>query len=153
VKYVASYNWINAEKPTIVVPGEMPSLPYIFVLIPVIDSLQVRLLYELGAPSHPRCSPMMLLYILAGIGQSCPNTRCYHFWPLRTGYIAKVRRHLSTGQLWTSSRSATLCATSCAGPNRQPQMRASWTFYWRFAQYLLKFGRDGYECAPRGEHS
>ena len=31
-------------------------------------------------------------------------------------------------------------------------MRASWTFYWRFAQYCLEFGRDGYEYAPWGEY-
>jgi hypothetical protein len=45
----------------------MLSLPYIFVLISVIDSLQVRLLYGLGALSHSRCSPMMLSYILTGV--------------------------------------------------------------------------------------
>jgi hypothetical protein len=104
----------------------MLSLPYIFVLISIIDSLQVRLLYGLGALSHSRCSPMMLSYILTGIVQSCPNTRCCHFWPLRTRYIAKGQRHLSTGRLWTSPRNATLCATSCAGSTRrQAERRAT----------------------------
>ena len=87
VKYVASYNWTDAAKLTIVVPGTMLSLPYVFVLISVIDSLQVCLLYELGTPSHSHCSPTMLSYILTGIVQSCPNTRCCHFWSLRTRYI------------------------------------------------------------------
>jgi hypothetical protein len=37
----------------------------------------------------------------------CPNIRCCHFWPLRTRYMARRWRHLSTGLLWTSSRTAT----------------------------------------------
>ena len=30
VKYVASYNWTDAEKPTIIVPGAVLSFPYVF---------------------------------------------------------------------------------------------------------------------------
>jgi hypothetical protein len=120
VKYVASYNWIDAEKPTIVVPGAMLSLRYVFVLISVINSLQVRQPYGLSVRSHSRCSLMVTSFMSTGmmIARSCPNIRCCHFWPLRTRYIARRRPHLSTGQRWTSLRTAIACASSCAGLTR-----------------------------------
>jgi hypothetical protein len=100
VKYVASYHWIDAEKPTIVVPGAMLSLRYVFVLISVINSLQVRQPYGLSVRSHSRCSLMVTSFMSTGmmIARNCPNIRCCHFWPLRTRYIARRRPHLSTGR-------------------------------------------------------
>ena len=49
VKYVASYNWTDAEKPTMVAPGAAYSSPLNFFLISAIISSQVRQLYRLGA--------------------------------------------------------------------------------------------------------
>ena len=52
VKYVASYNWTDAEKPTMVAPGVAYSSPLNFFLISAIISSQVRQLYRLGVPVH-----------------------------------------------------------------------------------------------------
>ena len=35
----------------------------------------------------------------------------------------------------------------------QPHVRASWILNWRLAKYRRELGRDGRECAGRGEHS
>src|SRR6266702_3681329 len=124
VKYVASYNWTEAEKPTMVVPGTAHNLPQFFLLlISVINPLQVRQLYGQGVAYHSLCSPTTAPFTSTRIARSCPSTRCYHSSPLRTRYMVRRRRYPSTGRPWTSSRTAMACASSCAGLTRRQAER------------------------------
>ena len=117
VKYVASYNWVDAEKPTIIVPGA--ALPSLEVFLGITNSpLQDHQLYGPSGQSHLHCSLTKISFISTGILRSCPSTHCYHCLQPRTRYIAR-RRHPSNGRLWTSSQTATVCANSCAGLTRR----------------------------------
>ena len=88
VKYVASYNWTDAEKPTIIVPGAVLSFPYVFFLISAINSSQVHRLYGLGVLPHSPCSLTTPLFMSTSTTQSCPSIQCSHYLPPRTRYMA-----------------------------------------------------------------
>ena len=86
VKYVASYNWVDAEKPTIIVPGASLFILNVFFLISFIHSSQVHQPYGLSVLSHSQCSLTPPSFMSTGIVivHNCPNIRCCHFWPLQT---------------------------------------------------------------------
>ena len=92
VKYVASYNWIEAEKPRIIVPGVYNFVLHVCFLISI---------FIAGSPTIWSGSrfPFTLQpdddFVYADCYvRSCPNIRCCHFWLLRTRYIARRCRYL-----------------------------------------------------------
>ena len=106
------------RKPTIIVPGA-----FLFVLYVFFSHICYQLIAGSPVLWTERFIPFTLRpddgfvyvdqYIMTV--RDCPNIRCCHFLPLRTRYIARRWHHLSTGRLWTSSRTETACASSCSG--------------------------------------
>ena len=61
VKYIASYNWIDAEKPTIVVPG---ATQYPLTMMSDIEPLQVLRQYGQVVPYRSSCSQITPPFLL-----------------------------------------------------------------------------------------
>jgi hypothetical protein len=124
-RYVASYNWVEGDEPTIVVPGTSvpPEIARSDGRTPS-DCMQVRRACGQGASSRSSCKTRATTFSTR-TGRVCPHTLSFRSSLRRTG--STTRRRLSTGQLWTSSRTATACASSCAGSTR-PEARRRATF-------------------------